>query len=301
MVEVTFVPRVKTETATIHSPVSKCGDNWWRDVKVRAPYKGVDKAYRTLPSLGEPSQIERFDAEFPDEISIDIERVRDFSIKNSAKLSDRQRKNINNMLKRAVKYLADARTLQSTWARGFSATRIGNIPAWAFGGQPQGGINKNIEEGHARDSERWKQLIRAALRNTRCAEEVAKKATIRDRNKETQKGRTYAASSLGITSADAGEDDLDVKITSAKINPPGISGIKRATIRLDDDRIELPPEEDDELGGIVVEDDELEEGDIDLDGDADSSEPKKATKKKQDNTLLIAGAAAIGILALGKK
>lgn len=299
MVEVTFVPRVKTETATIHSPVSKCGDNWWRDVKVRAPYKGVDKAYRTLPSLGEPSQIERFDAEFPDEISIDLERVRDFAVKNSAKLSDLQRKNVNKMLKRAAKYLGDARTLQRTWARGFSATRIGKIPAWAFGGQPQGGINKNIEEGHARDAERWKQLIRAALRNVRCAEEVAKKATIRDRNKQTQKGRAYAANGPKTTRADATEDDLDVEITSATIDPSGIQGIKRATIRVDDDRIELPPEEDDELGGIVIEDDELEEGDIDLEDDVE--EPKKAPKKKRDNTILIAGAAAIGILALGKK
>lgn len=300
MVEVTFVPRVKTETATIHSPVSKCGDNWWRDVKVRAPYKGVDKAYRTLPSLGEPSQIERFDAEFPDEISVDLERVRDFAIKNSAKLSDLQRKNVNKMLKRAARYLGDARTIQRTWARGFSATRIGKIPAWAFGGQPQGGINKNIEEGHARDAERWKQLIRAALRNVRCAEEVAKKATIRDRNKQTQKGRAYAASPE-TTRADPGEDDLDVEITSATIDPSRITGIKRATIRVDDDRIELPPEEEDELGGIVVEDDELEEGDIDLEDDTDTRESTKAPKKKKDNTILIAGAAAIGILALGKK
>jgi len=185
MVEVTYVPRVKTETATIHSPISKCGDNWWREVRVRAPYKGVDKAFRTLPSLGDPSQIEKFDAGFIDEISVDLERIRDFVVKNSAPLNDRQRKNIDKMLKRAVQYISDARTIQRNWKRGFAGTRIGKIPPWPLGGQPRGGINANIEEGYVRDSERWKKLVRAALRNARCAEEVAKKATIREHNKSS--------------------------------------------------------------------------------------------------------------------
>ena len=188
MVEVTIVPRVKTETATIHSPISKCGDNWWRDVEVRMPYKGVDTAYRTLPSLGDPSLIETFDADFLEDISANRERIREFSIKVAGVLSDRQRKNIDKMLRRAAQYVRDAKKIHSTWARGFHTTKLGKIPPWPFGGQPQGGINGNIEEGHARDGERYKQLVRAALRNVRCAEEVAKKGTIRDRNKNTYKG-----------------------------------------------------------------------------------------------------------------
>lgn len=188
MVEVTIVPRVKTETATIHSPISKCGDNWWRDVEVRMPYRGVDTAYRTLPSLGDPYLIETFDADFLEDISANRERVREFAIKVARVLSDRQRKNIDTMLRRAAQYVRDAKKIHSTWARGFQTTKLGKVPAWPFGGQPQGGINGNIEEGHARDGERYKQLVRAALRNVRCAEEVAKKGTIRDRNKNTYKG-----------------------------------------------------------------------------------------------------------------
>lgn len=257
MVEVTYVPRVKTETATIHSPISKCGDNWWREVRIRAPYKGVNNAFRTLPSLGDPSQIEKFDAGFIDEISVDLERIRDFAVKNSAPLNDRQRKNIDKMLKRAVQYISDARTIQRNWKRGFSGTRIGKIPPWPLGGQPQGGINASIEEGYVRDSERWKKLVRAALRNARCAEEVAKKATIRDHNKGSFP-RIYGETSPPVSAT----------ASSASWNPP-----IRMTSR------GLTEEESNSSG---------------------ESEVKKKVKKK-DNTLLFAGAAAIGLVAVGKK
>jgi len=215
MVEVTIVPRVKTETATIHSPISKCGDNWWRDVEVRMPYKGVDTAYRTLPSLGDPSLIETFDADFLEDISANRERIREFAIKVAGVLSDRQRKNIDTMLRRAAQYVRDAKKIHSTWARGFQTTKLGKVPAWPFGGQPQGGINGNIEEGHARDGERYKQLVRAALRNVRCAEEVAKKGTIRDRNKNTYKGvhsgRGAVFGNLGLQTGGGEEPEPEPK------------------------------------------------------------------------------------------
>ncbi len=306
MTEAIIVPRVKTETETIHSPISKCGDNWWKDVRVRCPYLGTDTAFRTLPSLGDPGQVEHLDPEFLEEMLVDHARITKFVSRKLNKLSDQQRQNIAALLNRAAAYIRDAKTIWQFWATGFSTTNAGKIAAWPLNGHPYGQINANIEEGHAKDVEKWRRLVRAALRNLRCAEEVVKKATIRLRNKERHKGRVF--SGIGGLAPDAGNGGGEIP--------------KRMTFVPTDTSPE--DEEEEPL------DDELEEGEIDLeeepiDGGEESTPPPipeeeeqpveeeieeveedvvetapASKKKKKDNTLLIAGAAALGILAFSK-
>ena len=79
MTEARIVPRVRTETESIKTPVSKCGENWFQPVRIRAPYKGTDLAFRTLPSLGEPGQIESYDPLLLEEIAGDCKRIAEFT------------------------------------------------------------------------------------------------------------------------------------------------------------------------------------------------------------------------------
>jgi hypothetical protein len=188
MTEVRIVPRVRTETETIKTPVSKCGENWFQPVRIRAPYKSTDLAFRTLPSLGDPQQIESYDPMLLEEIVGDCKRIAEFVRATESALSQKQKANIWNMISRATKYVSDAARIATAWAQGFATTTVGTIPAWALGRQPSAPVNNVMEEGHHRDSEKYKSLLRAALRNLRCAEEVAKKETIRQRNKERRQG-----------------------------------------------------------------------------------------------------------------
>jgi len=190
MTEVRIVPRVRTETESIKTPVSKCGENWFQPVRIRSPYKGTDLAFRTLPSLGEPEQIESYDPLLLEEIAGDCKRIAEFTRVHDVYLSSKQRANIWNMISRATKYVSDAAKIATAWAQGFATTRVGTIPAWPLGRQPTSAVNNVMEEGHRRDSEKYKSLLRASLRNLRCAEEVAKKETIRRRNKERRQQAT---------------------------------------------------------------------------------------------------------------
>lgn len=177
------IPRVRTENSKIHSPLSRCGDNWWMDVKIRAPYKGTDSAFRTLPSLGDPSQVEELDSSFSSEISADIDRVSKFVSEHARVFSDRQHSNIEKMLERATSYNNDAAYIWKCWDIGFSTPSHRQIK-WPLTSGSRSDADAQVSEGRRRDISKWKKLIRAALKNLRCAEEIAKRATIRHRNKE---------------------------------------------------------------------------------------------------------------------
>jgi hypothetical protein len=306
MTETITVPRVKIKTGVVESPVSKCGDNWWMDVRVRAPYKGTDVAHRTLPSLGDPGQIESYDPVFLDEIAADHGRVAAFVINNRESLGERQYDNFQTMMDRAMSYIADAKTICDAWATGFETSSLGKIPQWPLGGQPQGSVNANIEEGHARDCKVWKKLVRAALKNIRCAEEIAKKATIRSRNKN--RSRVYGVAGLAPEGGGGGGPSepvhqLPVLKLSADWSAPK-------------EEEEEPEVESEPIQSVSVEvevDEELEEGDINLEEDVDADldpgtpqtfeelEAGKKTKTKKGNTALIAGAAALGLLIFSKR
>lgn len=262
-----IVPRVKTETKTIHTPISKCGEFWYKPVRVRSPYRGFSGGYRTLPSLGYPDQIKYFDPLFIGEIVGDHKRIANFTEATRLNLSIKQLDNVTKMLKRAYSYTEDAQRIADAWARGFSAPRAGAVPPWPLGGHPQAPVGERVEEGHRRDEAKYKKLLFAALRNLRCAEEVSKKASIRAYNKIIIEGRSYS----GIMTEN---------------NTAGFSaGIASRNPRIGDDE-------------------ELDDGEIIL--DEESSEPtssitpsqKNKKKKKNDNTLLIAGAAVLGIFAM---
>lgn len=284
MTEVRIVPRVRTETQTIETPVSKCGDNWFKAVKIRAPYKGTDMAFRTLPSLGDPGQVESFEAMFIEEILGDHGRISSFAQDHSESLTSKQQTNVRTMLDRAALYLRDAAEILTAWRSGFATERAGSVPAWPLDGQPKGPVNNLMEEGHHRDQGKYKKLIRSALKNLRCAEEVSKKATIRTRNKARRNGRRFGEVKQSTFSPSGPIDTFPL---------PGLEEPESATAKFN-------PIEAQE----VVVDAELEEGEIILDEEpVDEIEEDLATipvakKKKKDNTLIFAGAAALGILAL---
>ncbi len=305
MTDVIIVPRVQTETETIRSPISKCGDNWWKDVRVRASYKKTDVAYRTLPSLGDPQQVEHLDLGFPEEIVGDQDRVIVFVAEHLDKLSDRQRKNIEVMLGRVSAYLADAETIRRLWATGLTTSTLGPIPPWPLNGQPQGPVNGNIEEGHKKDSERWKRLILGALRNLRCAEEVVKKATIRARNKDRHtEGRVFGQG--GVAPQDGGNGGQEPrKGRFSPFVPPtplethiDEGDLEEGEIDLEGEApvAEEPPVDEE----APVDEEPFEEEDFVDEGEVIVRPSTPAKKKKKDNTLLIAGAAAFGVLALSK-
>lgn len=301
MSEVIIVPRVKTEAETIHSPVSACGDNWWKDVRIRSPYKGTDLAFRTLPSLGEPSQVEQIDPEFLREMRGDLDRIGLFVSTHLEQLSDRQRRNIQTMLDRAAVYIDDAETIWNMWAAGFTTTTGGQVPPWALNDRPKGGINANIEEGHKRDVDKWKKLVRSALRNLRCAEEVAKKATIRARNKERhQQGRRFGSNGLGLGGTNG--------VKKAQLTPVSIipeASLQEGEIDLEEEPIpdEGPVLDEEPIDEEPVDEEPIEEEPVipeESEPESDTS-PARPAKKKKDNTLLLAGAAAFGVLALSKR
>lgn len=316
MAEVTIVPRVKTENQKIRSPISACGDNWWKDVRIRCPYKGTDIAFRTLPSLGEPAQVEMIDPGFLDEMRVDNERITIFVAEHFAELSDKQRTNIKTLLDRATAYIADAEQIWKLWASGFTTPGSGQIPSWPLNGQPKGSINGNIEEGHKKDVDKWKRLVRAALRNLRCAEEVAKKATIRLRNKlRYAQGRRFGTNGLGgIVPEENGNGGVEIftKTDFTPVSPGETMPQVESEATMPEVSSELQEGEINLEESIVDEGEEfLEEEEIDEFPEpeppdipsppVDEVEGKPTSAKKKDNALLIAGAAALGVLALSKR
>jgi hypothetical protein len=196
------IPRVLTESEIIISPKSKCGENWFRSVRISS----IDgEATDTLPSLGDCSQIESYDPDFTQEIRGDVVRLRKFMSPPNSSLSERQAKNIEVMLERVQTYIDDAERILRFWESGFATTVLGKVPAWPLGSLPRSGVNDAIEEGHMRDSEKYKKLINAALKNLRCSEEVARRAKLNFRHRfkvsisELEKGHAPRHSTGHIT------------------------------------------------------------------------------------------------------
>lgn len=308
MSAVAFIPRVKIETQTIHSPVSKCGDNWWRDIRIRCPYKGTDIAFRTLPSLGDPDQVESMDADFLDEMVGDSDRIKQFISNHLDEMTESQRFNAETMLARAIAYIDDAKMIGNFWANGFSISDYGHVSPWPLNGRPQGPIDASVEEGHKRDGERWRQLVRAALRNLRCAEEVAKKATIRDRNKQRHlHGRRYGVNNIGLGQNSQGNLVLPAQpvVKKAYFSLPH-SGIQTSNGLPTSSMQTSSPTLGSELGDeeIDLETEDLEEQVSDQeDGNEPEPETEKAARpsKGKGGTALLVGAAALGLLMFSKK
>lgn len=294
MADVIFVPRVKTAAATIESPISRCGDHWWRDVRIRSPYKGVDVAHRTLPSLGDPEQVESLDPEFLNEIEADRDRIAMFASEHSADLSDSQRASVELLMRRATAYLSDSKKIQDLWSSGFSTSSQGPVPPWPLHGLPKGPINSNIEEGHRRDSDKWKKLVRATLRNLRCAEEVAKKATIYQYNKNKRiYGRRFGTN---IPSMDTGGNMKAMpslpKFSTNKKFKVAIPGSPEPSLGTEFGPGE-PPIPEEMFNPQASGEPELEPESL-----TEPAAPPRVHKK--DSSLLLAGVAVLGVFALSK-
>lgn len=189
------IPRVWTKTKKIHSPISRCGDNWAKRVKIRAPYKDIDVGFRKLPPLGSSDQIRYFDDDFVNELNGDSKRIREFIHQHDSVLHEKQRINLHRMMDRADQYITDATRIQNTWAEGFSTPSHGQLLPWPLGTSSMEGTKEELLEGHSRDEKKWQKLVRGALKNLRCSEELAKKATVHHRNKEIwheRRGRRFS-------------------------------------------------------------------------------------------------------------
>ena len=198
-------PRVKTETTTVESPKSKCGDNWDKNVKVRNPYHGVDKHARSLLSLAETDLVTARDAEIAGQLELERMRAQKLLADHKSILNSTQRKNIETYLDRARIYIKDAAKIQDLWATGFATGAYGLVQPFPIHinvsdigngfcmGKPPGYQAKSDYEfncpkfeevqGHAKDAEKWTALIVAAMKNIRCADEVVRKAEVLQLNK----------------------------------------------------------------------------------------------------------------------
>ena len=298
MANIILVPRVKTKAATIESPISRCGDYWWRDIRIRNPYKGIDAAHRTLPSLGDPDQVESLDPDFLDEIAIDHNRIAEFISRNSAALTDSQRIGIELLMRRATIYLSDSKKIQKLWSSGFSTSSRASVPSWPLHGHPNGPINSNIEEGHRRDSDKWKKLVYSALKNLRCAEELVKKASIYEYNKERRiYGRRFGTNPPPAMFAPTPKKLLTPSLdTGTILGDPLTPSLDPLTPSLDP----LTPSLDPLTPSLDPLTPSPGEPPTHF-GEYDHESTDHATRsRKKDNTLLLAGIAAFSALAFSK-
>ncbi len=121
------IPRVKTEATSIESPKSKCGDNWDKNIKIRNPYKGVDKFVRSLLSLAEPDLVSARDDEIPGQLELGRAFAKKILGDKKPILNSEQRKNIELYLDRAKLYIKDAAKIQKLWASGFATGGYGLV------------------------------------------------------------------------------------------------------------------------------------------------------------------------------
>ena len=199
------IPRVKTEATSVESPKSKCGDNWDKNIKVRNPYKGVDKFARSLLSLAEVDLVNARDDELPAQLELERARAKKLRGDHKSILNSEQRANVDKYLGRAQVYLKDAAKIQKLWASGFATAGYGLVSPFAINTdvsdiangfcltKPPGYKAKNkyeadcppLEEvqGHAKDAEKWGTLILASMKNIRCADEVIRKTEVLRLNK----------------------------------------------------------------------------------------------------------------------
>lgn len=199
------IPRVKTEATNVESPKSKCGDNWDKNVKIRNPYKGVDKFVRSLLSLAEADLVSERDDGIVGQLEWERARVKKMRGDHKSVLNSEQRKNIDAYLERAQLYIKDATKIQNLWASGFATAGYGVVeilpininvsdigngfcmnkpPGYRAKGQYEFNCPKLEEvQGHQKDADKWGILIVAAMKNIRCAEEVIRKAEVLRLNK----------------------------------------------------------------------------------------------------------------------
>lgn len=329
------MPRLYDNINTVYpkfeSPVPghsvACGQSFHEVLEVRAPYQGVDQYVNALPIvygdivLGstDDSQFDNvlrlaLQAAVREDIAEGIEGAREM-VKNYRRdglIDSDNNATINKMLNRAEDYLKKAARIQEFWEE--DAYINNELPqgwpldepwypncenkfapqkAQIFVMTPKGAKtqevtcpSKDVYNDHELDRRLMVDLVQAALFNTRCAQEAAASVGTYNRNKKRFIDEQKKAGAKGLqTEGDDGPPRVTIK--TATIDPKLIPGIK------DEDAPQIPSDDDEPAD---------DESTSDEDGlpEPDTSKPKKKVKKK-DNTLLLAGAAAIGIFALKGK
>lgn len=280
-----------------------CGHDWDIQVEIRAPYKTVDKHVNVLPIAFH--LFEAFsddpDKAIPILVKDDFEAAlleaidgADELLENYEESGYMDAKNytaINTMIKRARAYTSFAMKLKNFWRdsynpdpgkgpRGWpleqnlpgndcdnkSAPETGEIFTLTEGGP--GSVTfvcptDHDKENHESDRQVFKDLLEAAMLNARCAQEAAAAVGTYYRNKEEYESRPGSGMAIQY-----GPRPTEGMPKLKVVEPP------------------IPPTEPEERPPIIEPDAE--------------PEPTAPTKKKKDNTLLIAGAAALGLMMLRK-
>lgn len=201
------IPRAKTKHGTTETilPQSLCGQNWFLDVNVRSPYQGYDKAERMLPALGIKTEVASRKEGLIDEFMAERDRVAGLRQQFHSLLTTSQKQNIDKYLDRAKIYIEDAEWLENAWRNGFIPFGADPVAAFPLSldlediGQNEFCVNNfgyksqnpfepdcpTAEEaaGHNKDADKWRKLMVGAIINIRCAEEVIRKAEVKEENR----------------------------------------------------------------------------------------------------------------------
>lgn len=311
-------PRIKTKNQIAKTvlPQSPCGMNWFYDVNVRSPHGETDVVTRVLPALGDKQQTRDRDPDMTSQLEAERKRVKTLRGQFKSLLTSSQKSNTEKFLDRAKKYIEDAVSIEDGWRQGFFSIladlHVEPFPIdidfedirngfciGKYGYESQNIYEPNcpsLDEvvGHDKDVEKWQKLVVAAAVNIRCAEEVIRKAEIKEAN------RQEAIKNVKLTGIHI------MEVGDIKPPAPGVGGIQMGPVTVPGGAPQTMPvdpsavtvrgqtvmvadgvEEDVGEGEIVEEIDVIEE-----------TAPKK--KKKKSNAPLIA-AVGIGALLLGGK
>jgi hypothetical protein len=304
-----------------------CGDSWHFDVEVRKPYSYTDEFSVILAGLagaelaspvefgGDPvfyrGPLEAAYKLLDSDTFENSHRAAQFGLDGwvaEGYVGETNRKAIQKMLDRAIKYFNQAAELKQYW---FGYMSDPNIPFMGVGmGWPlweriedrwdgtcefrrapkKGTVSYTVEgagdvsdsytcpsqekvDEHNADAITMQKIALAAVKNLRCAQEALYVVGFYEKNKEIRTGIKKGAPTRGTS--------------RLGILPSG--GLKKATL------IPLDLEPDVEPGAPVI-----PEPDPEPPTTTDPGVEAPAPKKK-DNTLLIVGAAAVALLVLGKK
>jgi len=309
-------PKAKSPVQGRDNP---CGTSWHDQLEVRAPYKNTDKYLTVLPIMMEmgpyfttkstadhkgtepdleaslPSLVEQ---SVHNEIKEGIDGAQEWLDKydDEGYIDSKNRSSIQGIINRARKYYDHARALQNYWKDSYQPDPSRGPRGWPLQNEhfgsgcdykvapDEGGIftfgpggaetvnftcpTQTALDQHNEDRLKYFKLLKAALVNARCAQEAAAAVGTYFRNKEFYDKQPGAGMSVKY----APKKKAIPKMGVAKLVP--------------ETKPEPPPEPE---PPVIPEVDEEPE-----------PEPTAPAKKKKDNTMLIVGAAALGLLMLRK-
>lgn len=324
------IPRAQTTHGTTDTvlPQSLCGQNWFQSIQVKNAYKGYNKESRTLASLGTKEQFYAREEGVTEQIEAERKRVMVLRHEHfPSLLSSTQKTNIDKYLERARLYIEDAESLEDAWRAGFvfwagssgsSQATVMPFPLSIDLGDIQNGFCINnyghkaknqweancptVEEhaGHDKDAEKWQKLMVAAVINIRCAEEVIRKAEVKEANRLAKPAIGSFApepKGPGIGGIKAVPlPAIPVPMPTIPQEPVSMTPVFKPTVEVSLDTDEGAADGViDEAGDEDVPDDMVEE---DGEGALEDAGPSK--KKKKSNAPLIAAAGIGALLLFGK-